>query len=311
MSDRPVLPQIGDEVFLSDGGVETDLIYHRGYDLPLFASFVLHDDPAADGVVRDYFRDYLRIGASFGYGLVLETLTWRASSAWGTQLGYDAPRLREVNRRAVECLLDLREREAETTVVVSGCIGPSSDAYSALGAIGVDEAHEYHQPQVHALAEAGVDLVTCMTMTNAPEAIGVARAARDCGIPVVVGFTVETDGLLPSGMPLTSAIAAVDAATDEAPVYFMVNCAHPEHIQPALVGGNESVGRVRAVRANASRMSHAELDESDQLDDGDPAEFGRLLAAMNGRNPTIGVLGGCCGTDQRHIEAIARARVAG
>jgi S-methylmethionine-dependent homocysteine/selenocysteine methylase len=299
------LPQLGDAVFLTDGGIETDLIYRRGIDIPEFASFVLHEDADAELVVRDYFRDYLRTGAAAGYGLVFETLTWRASTDWGEALGYDSARLRDVNERAATFLLDLRERDADTTVVVSGCIGPRGDAYSDLGSMDGDAAEEYHAVQIAALAAAGVDLVSALTLTNAAEAVGVARAARAYSIPSVISFTVETDGALPDGTPLSAAIAAVDRATDNAPAYYMVNCAHPDHFATVLAGTDPALGRVRGVRANASRKSHAELDESATLDDGDPTEFGGQLASLHRRQPHINVLGGCCGTDHRHIEAIA------
>lgn len=307
VGNEHALPQLDGEVFLTDGGIETDLIFRRGFDLPQFASFVLHDDRAAEDVVRDYFRDYLRIGATMGHGLVLETLTWRASADWGALLGYDATRLGDVNQRAAEFLLDLREREAGSTVVVSGCIGPRGDAYSDLGSMHNDEAERYHQTQVALLAASGVDLVSALTITNTAEAIGIARAARACNIPVVISFTVEKDGALPDGTQLGSAIATVDAATEQTPAYYMVNCAHPEHFIGALAGDDASLERIRGVRANASRKSHAELDESDELDDGDPIEFGGQLAQLHTRAHRINVLGGCCGTDHRHIEAIARS----
>ena len=305
MSNSSPLPQLGDNVFLTDGGIETDLIFRRGIDIPEFASFVLHEDPTAESVVRDYFRDYLRIGATAGHGLVLETLTWRASADWGEILGYDSVRLRDANQRAAEFLLDLRERESDTTVVVSGCIGPRGDAYSDLGSMTGDAAAEYHDTQVSVLAAAGVDLVSALTITNAAEAIGIARAARGSDIPVVISFTVETDGALPDGTPLATAIAAVDDATDRAPSYYMINCAHPDHFSGVLADPDPSLVRVRGVRANASRKSHAELDDSEELDDGDPTEFGDQLASLHLREPRINVLGGCCGTDARHIEAIA------
>jgi homocysteine S-methyltransferase len=305
--DDEELPQLGNEVLLTDGGIETDLIFHRGLELPEFASFVLHDDPDAEAVVREYFRDYIRIGATMGHGLVLETLTWRASADWGERLGYDAARLRDANERAADFLLDLREEEAETTVVVSGCIGPRGDAYSDLGSMDAEGAEQFHLPQVATLADTGVDLVSALTITNPAEAIGIARAARAHDVPVVISFTVETDGTLPDGTPLGAAIAAVDAATDRAPSYYMVNCAHPDHFGDHVTGGDPSLARIRGVRANASRKSHAELDDSEELDDGDPVEFGGQLAALHARAPRITVLGGCCGTDHRHIEAIARS----
>ena len=307
MIDIGTLPQMGDELFLTDGGLETDLIFHRGVDLPLFASFVLHEDPSAEVVVRDYFRDYLRIGADMGLGMVFETLTWRASSDWGDQLGYDAARLSAVNERAAAFLLELRAVEADSPVVVSGCVGPRGDAYADLGSMSSDDAQSYHSAQIEVLAASGVDLVSALTITNTPEAIGIVRAAADRGVPVVVSFTVETDGTLPTGERLADAIEAVDGATGAAAAYFMVNCAHPDHFAEVLAGGDPSLRRVRGVRANASRKSHAELDEAEDLDDGDPVEFGAQLAELRSRDPQITVLGGCCGTDHRHVNEIGQA----
>ena len=307
MTARRPLPQMGNLPFLTDGGIETDLVFNRGVDLPHFASFVLHDDPVAEDIVRNYFRDYLRIGATMEFGLVLETLTWRANSDWGTLLGYDAIRLRDVNRRAVEFLLDLREREAGSPVVVSGCVGPRGDAYGDFGSMETDDAERYHSPQVEVLAAAGVDMVTALTITNVREAIGITRAATACDIPVVISFTVETDGTLPDGMRLAEAITIVDDTTNRTPVYYMINCAHPDHFAGVLAGGGAALERIGGVRANASRKSHAELDECEELDDGDPAEFGSQLAALRMQNRHINVLGGCCGTDHRHIRAIAEA----
>lgn len=305
--DADKLPQLDGAVFLTDGGLETDLIFRRGYDLPEFASFPLHDDRASEQVLADYFRDYLRLGAEHGHGLVLETATWRASSDWGQLLGYDDARLAEVNRRAVEFLRDLCASDAGTTVVISGCVGPRGDAYADLGSMDPSEAERYHLPQVRALSDAGVDLVSAFTLTNSAEAIGVVRAAERCRTPVAISFTVETDGLLPNGATLGDAIAAVDEATDSAAAYFLVNCAHPEHVDAAVASGHSSVQRIRGVRANASRRSHAELDDSTDLDDGDPVEFGEQLAALHRSAPRITVLGGCCGSDHRHIEQVARA----
>ena len=292
---------------MTDGGIETDLIFNKGVDLPEFASFVLHDNTSGEAVLRDYFQDYFRIGADAGLGLVLETATWRASRDWGTKLGYDEARLRSVNQRAAEFLLKLRAAAAPSTVVVSGCVGPRGDAYSDLGPASADEALAYHRPQVEVLAGSGVDLLTALTMTNVAEAIGFVRAARERSMHAVVSFTVETDGRLPSGMSLAEAIEIVDAATDAAAAYFMINCAHPDHFTPVLTGSAASLGRIGGIRANASRQSHAELDDSTELDDGDPAEFGTQLAALHAANGQIKVLGGCCGSDARHIAAIAAA----
>lgn len=294
-------------MFLTDGGVETDLIFHHGIELPEFASFVLHGDAASEAVLREYYMGYFHIASQGGFGLVLETTTWRASKDWGSRLGYDADQLRKANERSVQFFQELRASNADGTVVVSGCVGPRGDAYTDLGPASADEALAYHLPQIEVLGDSGVDLVSALTLTNVAEAIGFVRAAQARSIPAVVSFTVETDGRLPSGMSLPDAITTVDEETDAAAAYFMINCAHPDHFANVLDDQNAALGRVHGVRANASRLSHAELDESNELDDGDPDEFGIQIAALHTRRPHINVLGGCCGTDSRHIAAIASA----
>jgi len=305
MGQEQALPQLGGEVFLTDGGLETDLIFHHGVDLPSFASFPLHDDPDGLALLRDYFADYVRIGEEHGFGLVLETATWRANRDWGDLLGYDAVALRDVNRSAVELVAGLGAA-ADTTVVVSGCLGPRGDAYTDLGSMSDVEAEEYHQPQIDALADAGVDLVGAYTLTNVDEAVGIVRAAGNRRVPVAVSFTVETDGRLPDSTALGDAVAEVDRRTGAAAAYFLVNCAHPDHLSGPALDPAPAIARVRGVRANASRQSHAELDESTELDDGDPGEFGELLAQLHGQRGTVSILGGCCGTDRRHVEQVAR-----
>jgi S-methylmethionine-dependent homocysteine/selenocysteine methylase len=150
-------------------------------------------------------------------------------------------------------------------------------------------------------------MVCAITLTYAEEAIGIVKTAGKHGIPVAIGFTTETDGRLPSGQALHDAIEEVDAATNSAAAYFMVNCAHTEHFDDALQAGERWTARVRGIRANASRLSHAELDEAEELDDGDPSEFGRLYRRLRKRLPHLSVFGGCCGTDHRHIDEVNTA----
>jgi S-methylmethionine-dependent homocysteine/selenocysteine methylase len=307
VNDAQVLPQMSGEVVVTDGGIETDLIFNRGVELPEFASFVLLDDANGERELIRYFSEYLEIADETGFGVVLETATWRANPDWASLLGYDNGGLRRANERAVQLLLDLRAGSTGPSVVVSGCIGPRGDAYSDLGSMAADEAERYHAEQIAALAGAGADLVTALTLTNTAEAIGIARAARERGIPSVISFTVETDGSLPDGTALADAIRAVDDATDDAPAYFMINCAHPEHFAGVFDTGDPALARIGGVRANASRQSHEELDEAEELDSGDHDEFGSLVAKLNHQHPGITVLGGCCGTDARHIAAVARA----
>jgi homocysteine S-methyltransferase len=218
-------------------------------------------------------------------------------------MGLDANAIRRINAEAAAFCEAFRAQAetADTPVLLNGVLGPSGDGYALERALGEEEAEARHRVQVGALADAGVDMVTAVTMTHSGEAIGVARAAGAAGLPVVISFTVETDGRLPSGETLAEAIAATDAATKGAPVYYMVNCAHPTHFSGVLAG--DWVARIGGIRANASRMSHAELDEATELDDGDPDEFGQLYRDLGALLPNLKVIGGCCGSDHRHVRA--------
>lgn len=305
---REALPQMRDEVFLTDGGIETTLIFHDGLDLPHFAAFDLLKDSDGVTALRRYYAPYLELAATRGLGFILESPTWRASADWGERLGYAPAALDAANRRAVALMAELREgARSIAPIVVSGCVGPRGDGYRADLRMSPAAAEGYHQRQVEVFAGTEADMVTAITMTYPDEAIGVARAARAAGMPVAISFTVETDGRLPSGHALGEAIAAVDDATGGGPAYYMINCAHPTHFVGALGPTNGWTDRVRGLRANASRRSHAELDEAADLDAGDPEELGEWYAVVRRVLPRLTVLGGCCGTDHRHVAAICRA----
>ena len=300
------LPQLSERIFLTDSGLETDLIFHHGIDLPAFAAFPLLDDGAGRDTLARYYREHAEVAARHGAGFVYEAPTWRASSDWGAQLGYDEDALRSVNRRAIDFLAGLRSA-IKVDSVVSGCIGPRGDAYQPRSVMTAAQARTYHGPQIDAFASAGADMVNAMTITYPDEAIGIVHAAGDAALPVSVSFTLETDGRLPDGSSLADAIRATDAATDSGAAFFMINCAHPEHIEQAFSAGGGWTSRVRGVRANASRRSHAELDEAVDLDDGDPQELGNDYRRLRELVPNLTTLGGCCGTDLRHVAAIAAA----
>lgn len=293
---------------LTDSGLETWLVFHRGVALPDFASFPLLDDAGGRALLAEYFRDHLRIAAHAGTRLVLETPTWRANPDWGARLGYDAVALDRVNRDAVAFLRELGQEFAGVELIVSGNLGPRGDGYNPQELLTPAAAAAYHRAQIESFVAARADRVTLLTATHAGEASGVVHAATDAGIPVVIAFTVETDGLLPSGQPLHEAIEEVDAATGAAALHFGINCAHPDHFSSVL-DADPAISRIALLRANASRASHAELDDAEELDDGDPVELADLYARLRDRHPHLRVLGGCCGTDSRHVEAIARACV--
>ena len=306
---RNQLPQLAGTIFLTDGGLETTLIFHDGLDLPDFAAFGLVQDEAGRAALQNYLQPYLALARKYNVGFILDSATWRANADWGTRLGYSAEELSEMNRRAIALVSALRrDHESEQSpMVISGCIGPRGDGYVPSAVMSADQAQQYHAAQIETFSHTEADMVTALTLNYVDEAIGIARAAKAAGMPVVISFTVETDGRLPTGQTLKEAIEAVDAATGSAPTYYMINCAHPTHFDDVLVAGEGWTERIRGVRANASRMSHVELNESAELDDGDPMEFGRQHKTLIGRLEKLNVLGGCCGTDHRHIEAICKA----
>jgi S-methylmethionine-dependent homocysteine/selenocysteine methylase len=307
---RKALPQLEGGLFLTDGGIETSLIFNDGLELPDFAAFDLFRRPGGETVLREYFRSYARIAVRFRAGLILESATWRASTDWGERLGYSRRELEFVNRRAIALIQGVRQQlnDAGAVAVVSGCVGPRGDGYQPARVMSADEARAYHRAQVETFAAAGADMASAITMNYVEEAIGVAQAARDAGMPATISFTVETDGRLPTGQPLGEAIAQVDSETGSYPSYYMLNCAHPDHFASVLEGNSPWKLRIRGLRANASRKSHAELNESPELDIGNPAELGGQYSALKrSALPNLNVMGGCCGTDHRHVEQIAVA----
>jgi S-methylmethionine-dependent homocysteine/selenocysteine methylase len=307
--DQSPLPQLGGGLFLTDGGIETSLIFHDGLALPHFAAFDLLKSREGTAALHAYYERYAAMARACGVGFVLESPTWRASGDWGDKLGYSAGALAAANGEAIALMRRLRETFAGggSAFVISGCVGPRGDGYDPGWVMGADEAADYHRAQIAAFRRAGADMVTAMTMTNTNEAVGVARAAEAAGLPVAISFTVETDGRLPTGESLAEAIEAVDQATRGRPCYYMINCAHPTHFDGVLRSDRAWVKRIRGLRANASRLSHAELNEAPDLDAGDPTEFGGQYRALLARQPQINVLGGCCGTDHRHLAAICSA----
>jgi homocysteine S-methyltransferase len=306
MRYRDALPQLDGTVLLTDGGMETTLVFHEGLDLPCFASFPLLEQERGREALLRYFTPYLDVARRHGTGFVLEAPTWRANPAWGEQLGYSRDGLAEANRRSVRFVAEIREREEAPgrPFPLNAPIGPESDAYDPRSRLTAAEAEAYHAWQMGVLADTEVDFVTGLTITYADEAVGIVRAAAAAGLPVAMSFTVETDGRLPTGQPLGEAIEQVDAETDGAAAYFMVNCAHPTHFVGVLDGAGPWE-RILGIRGNASTRSHAELDEAEELDDGDPADFARGYRAIGERLPHLTVLGGCCGTDHRHVASVA------
>jgi homocysteine S-methyltransferase len=303
---RSALPQLADSVFLTDTGIETTLIFTDGYDLPHFAAVTLLRDEPGRRHLDTYFVEHAQVAAQRGTGFILESATWRASRDWGDLLGYSRDALAEANRNAIDQLVDVRAQlDGGPPIVVSGCIGPRGDGYDSTARMGANQARDYHAEQVQTLAGTEADMVHAMTITYPDEAIGIVLAADEAEIPAAISFPVETDGTLPDGTGLGEAIERVDDATGGAAAYFAINCAHPTLFASMLDPTADWARRLRGLRANASSKSHAELDESDTLDAGDPDELGAGYARLRADFPNLTILGGCCGTDIRHLRAIA------
>ena len=309
---RNALPQLGNEIFLTDGGLETTLLFHQNIDLPCFASYPLILDEDGREQLRQYFRPYLEEARHRGCGFILDTVTWRANSDWAAKLGHSAQDLARVNRASVEFARGLRDEfEGKgTPIVIEGVIGPRGDGYRPDARMSIEEARGYHSVQIEQFRDAGADMVAAITMNYVEEGAGIALAAKQLEMPVAISFTVETDGRLPSGNTLASAIEAVDRVTGSAPIYYLINCAHPEHFAGELAGDGAWTRRIRGLRANASTKSHAELDASTELDIGDPAGLAQHYSELRHRLGQLTVLGGCCGTDHRHLAAISDACLA-
>jgi homocysteine S-methyltransferase len=306
---RTHLPQLDGRLFLTDGGLETTLIFHEGMDLPHFAAFDLLRTKAGRETLRKYHVPYIETALRDGFGFVLDAPSWRANADWGLKLGYSKAALAAVNRDAISLMVELREAYETDRFprVISGAIGPRGDGYDPGQMMSADEAESYHTEQIAVFADTDADMVSAFTLTNMNEGIGITRAAQSFGIPVAISFTLETDGRLPTGDTLADAIRIVDAETGGGPAYYMINCAHPTHFEQMLTDGEPWIQRIRGLRANASRRSHAELNESSVLDAGNPNELGEQYRALLRRFPQFRVLGGCCGTDHRHVGCIGES----
>jgi S-methylmethionine-dependent homocysteine/selenocysteine methylase len=305
---RNNLPQLNGGTFLTDGGLETTMVFHKGIDLPEFSSITMLKDSAGIEELKQYFRTYAAIAKNYGTGFILESTTWRSSSDWGKKLGFSAEKLTELNRLAIEMLEEIRaEFETdENKFVISGNIGPRGDGYVPGKMMTAAEAEEYHSEQIEIFSRTNADMVSAFTMNYVEEAIGITNAAKSLQMPVVISFTVETDGKLPTGQTLREAIEQVDRETGNYPAYFMINCAHPTHFADILDDGDWTK-RIRGLRANSSAKSHEELDNSTELDEGNPIELGKQHRQLLEKLPNVNIFGGCCGTDHRHVEEICKA----
>ena len=307
MTKRRAKPlNLDGQLYLTYTGMETDLMFTQGVDLPGFASYPLLETPSGRELLTQYYTDFIKLGQRENLGIILESPTWVANRDRGAELGYSSKQLQQLNIQAVDFMDQIRAPFASAPILISVNVGPRADAYAPAEQMSETEAEHYHWEQISALEGTKTDCISGYTLAYTQEAIGISHAAKRANLPVVIAFTVETDGRLPTGTSLQQAIETVDRATEAYPSYYMINCAHPDHFQNILSDA-PWMNRLKGIVANASRCSHAELDEATELDAGNPTELGQQLAEFHRSYPNINILGGCCGTDMRHITCIAQA----
>lgn len=296
------------ELFLTEGGTETEIMYKHGFELPEFAMFPLLENPIAVTAMRDMFRSQLDVAAEFAMSMLLTGIDYRASPDWGAKLGYSPHGLAQANIQSIEFLRELAgEYNGQIPrTLIGGTIGPRGDAYQLNRTITAAEAEDYHSVQLATLKQAAVDFACAATFNNIPEAVGVARAAKKIGVPLIVSLTVDSSSRLKSGPTVADAIQAIDfEAADAAPISYLLNCSHPVEFEPALTAGPWT-SRLHGFRPNASKMEKLALCKLGHLEEGDPVELGRLMGGLARRYPHMNVWGGCCGTGDTHLRAIAR-----
>ncbi|ASJ74670.1 homocysteine S-methyltransferase family protein [Granulosicoccus antarcticus] len=295
---------MGRDLYISYMGAETDLIFNHGVDLPGFASYPLLESENGREILRGYYSSLIELAQQFNVGVIIDSATWIANRDRGAQIGQSRQSLERLNVEAIELIDQIRKEYDNVSIVLCAQVGPRGDGYAPEDLMTADAAENYHNEQIETLSRTDADFICGTTLCYPEEAIGIVRSGKTFGKPVAISFTVERDGCLPTGMSLKDAIIAVDEATDSDAIYFMINCAHPDHFTRVLAD-EPWFQRVKGLVANASRCSHAELDEAGFLDDGDPVELGAQLAALRRMFPHVSILGGCCGTDMRHMKNIA------
>lgn len=254
------------------------------------------------------YRQYLDIGRRYTLPLLLSTPTWRAGRDRIAQAGLAG---RDVNGDNTRFLAELRNSYAvyAQQVAICGLMSCRGDAYRPAEAMTTQAAGGFHAWQADALAAAGVDLLLAATLPALSEALGLARAQAATGLPYLISFVARPEGTLLDGTPLNVAIASIDSAITPRPLAYLINCTHASIFRSAMRHQSNSSPLVRerviGLLANTAALSPEELDDRHQLVEEVPETFGSSVSALH-RELGMKVLGGCCGTDQRHIECLAR-----
>lgn len=301
----------GAPVILADGAIETRLIYEFGLPTHDFSSFVHLFTPEGRAALDAIYRGYMRVAGESRLPMQVGTPTWRAHPEGLARQGFASPDdLRRVNEEAFRFLADMREELGlRDLVMIAGVIGPRRDGYDPAAAPDAAEAEAYHRLQAQVLADFGVDLLYAPTFASAQELLGVARAMAATGLPYALAPVIDDDARLLDGTPLDAAVAMIDAATSPRPSQYLIGCTHAIHVTRAQNSAHwPPNGRVTGLKANASPLPPAELDRLDHLEQDDPETFADGLLSLHAGGMRF--LGGCCGTGEAHIAALARRLVA-
>ncbi|PMG07031.1 homocysteine methyltransferase [Vibrio breoganii] len=286
-------------------GIDTELLFTHNQPLPGYASYPLLAKSSTRAIIEKMYIDLIALAKRYQTAVILDAMTWIASSQRGAMIGLNEHQLRDFNLDAIDLMAQVRDRCGDLPTLLSAQIGPREDGYQANNQMSANESLGYHSTQIDTYKLTKADFITASTLSYPEEAAGIVLAAKSANIPVVVSFTVELDGNLPNGESLEDAIAKVDGLTKRYASYFMINCAHPSHFSHSFTQ-QPWEQRIKGIVVNASKCSHAELDRCETLDSGDPFTLGKEVAEICRQNTQISVVGGCCGTNLDHLEQIMK-----
>lgn len=292
-----------DDIIITDGGLETTLIYKYNIELPYFSCINLLKTDSGRNIIYNCLLNYVNISEKYNVNIIIETPTWRCSKKWSKLLNCENSDIEKINREAVNIVKSIKKNNKK--IIISGNIGPIDDGYVISNKLTIEELKEYHSEQIYILANENVDIISAFTINYVEEAIGITLVCKDINIPLVISFTLNIDGKLPSGMTLEDSIKYIDKYTNYYPMYYMINCAHPKHFISLFKDNNSDwIKRIKGIRSNASDKSHEELNNSKKLDIGNIVELSNYCKNIRKENKHINIFGGCCGTDENHVEEI-------
>jgi len=296
-------------IILGEGAVIERLRRNTDFELdPFIVNSAFIYDPKKRSALETIYRQYLDVGFNYDLPLLLSTPTWRAGQKRIAAAGYEGTDVNGDNFRFLDALRTSYGVYAQK-VVICGLLSCQGDAYNPKEALEIDVAHEFHTWQAMNLSEAGVDFLLAATLPALSEATGLALALAATGKPYIVSFVIRPEGTLLDGTPLKDAIATIDATVIPRPIAYLVNCTHASIFRSAILHEVNSSSLVRerlvGLLANTAALNPEELDNSNGLVAEEPEIFGQTVAGLHGELG-MKILGGCCGTDHRHIRHLAK-----